>query len=98
MRLIHFTYLIKAGGFESSPVWLAAKTDVDEALKETVWPPGSDCFTIHPEIGKKRGMGNGVVPIKGAFLNSLERKRWSIRDRRNPHRFDAVKYIERNTY
>jgi len=37
------------------------------------WPRGSGTFTIYPELGKKRGDGNGV-PIKLGLMEKLERR------------------------
>jgi transcriptional regulator with XRE-family HTH domain len=35
------------------------------------WPPGSGTFILYGEPGKKRGMGNGVTPIKTACMSRL---------------------------
>ena len=40
------------------------------------WPPGSGKFLIYPESGKKRGEGNGVVPIKKNCIQLLKDKGW----------------------
>ncbi len=40
------------------------------------WPTGASHFTIHPESGKKRGKGNGVKPIKEAFIATLLGREW----------------------
>src|SRR5437762_1953060 len=42
--------------------------DVKLAIDAVRWPPESAGFTIRPESGKKRGEGNGVKPIKDAFI------------------------------
>ena len=50
--------------------------DIKMAVEAVVWPPGSPNFTIRPESGKKRGQGNGVKPIKDAFVTLLEARGW----------------------
>lgn len=55
----------------SSPEWKTACDQVQQAVLATDWPHGSGTFTIHPESGKKRGQGNGVVPIKLPCLEKL---------------------------
>jgi len=47
-------------------------------VKKCVWPPGSDKFTIYPQSGKKRGEGNGVVPIRNEFITELKKRKWTI--------------------
>lgn len=41
-----------------------------------IWPPGALTFTIHKQSGKKRGEGNGVTPIKTAFVAKLVSGGW----------------------
>jgi Restriction endonuclease BamHI len=50
--------------------------DVKMAIEAVVWPPGEATFTIHAQSGKKRGEGNGVKPIKDAFVALLEARGW----------------------
>jgi Restriction endonuclease BamHI len=45
--------------------------DIATAIGAIVWPPGSQKFTIYPESGKKRGEGNGVRPIRDAFVLAI---------------------------
>jgi hypothetical protein len=65
-------------------------------VKRCAWPPGSDRFTIYPERGKKRGEGNGVVPIKNEFIKELRKLKWTIEGAAKNHLgenlgdFDAV--------
>jgi len=49
-----------------------ATRDIAEAIAQIVWPPGSHNFTIYAEPGKNRGKGNGVRPIRDAFVAALE--------------------------
>lgn len=48
------------------------------AVKATDWPHGSGKFTIYPQSGKKRGEGNGVVPIKVPCLKQLRDRGWEV--------------------
>lgn len=50
--------------------------DLTLAIETVVWPEGTSTFTIHAQSGKKRGEGNGVKPIKDAFVKLLEVRGW----------------------
>lgn len=50
--------------------------DIRLAIDAVVWPSGASTFTIHAQSGKKRGEGNGVKPIKDAFVRLLEVRGW----------------------
>jgi hypothetical protein len=52
--------------------------EIHSAVRSCCWPEGSGSFTIFPEPGKRRGEGNGVVPIKNGFVNRLKAKGWAI--------------------
>jgi hypothetical protein len=69
-------YLIRAGTFPDGPEWREVEGEVRSAVECVDWPPGSGKFLIYPESGKKRGMGNGVVPIKKNCINRLREKGW----------------------
>lgn len=94
MKLVHIERLIQAGEIDKDPFWATSIDEVLKSIKEVVWPPGNQLgeFAIKPELGKKRGRGSGVVPVKNAFLAALKPKGWITTDRKNPERFDAVKY------
>lgn len=51
--------------------------DLRVAIARIRWPPRSRSFTIFPQSGKKRGEGNGVKPIKDAFVASLVKAGWT---------------------
>lgn len=53
-----------------------ALDEIRAACNATTWPPGSADFAIYPESGKKRGMGNGVLPIRHGFVVELEHRGW----------------------
>ena len=48
------------------------------AIKKVEWPTGSGKFAIYPESGKKRGMGNGVVPIKAGLMLDLKKQGYRL--------------------
>lgn len=80
MRLTEYHDLINAGGFEQTPEWQRAWTDVQAAIAATDWPHGTGQFLIYPESGKKRGKGNGVLPIKSPFLKELGARGWDTEE------------------
>lgn len=84
MRHLDVTYVIRAGGYELSDEWQAALTQVRDAIEAI-----AGRFIINPEP-----LGNGVVPIKSAFLTRLENYGWSTAERVNPDRFDAVSFLD----
>jgi len=76
MKIVEHHDILAVGPFATSADWSKACDDVDEAVRVTDWPHGSGSFTIFPESGKKRGEGNGVVPIKKPCLQALESRGW----------------------
>jgi hypothetical protein len=89
MKLVKVEVLIDRGPFASSREWRVCRQQIEKAISAVVWPPGARSFTIHDNVGRGRGEGNGVVPIKSAFLASLQKSGWDVEDRANPYRFDA---------
>lgn len=80
MLLTGYDDLINAGGFEQTAEWQRAWSDVCGAIAATDWPHGSGQFLIYPESGKKRGLGNGVVPIKIPCLRELRARGWETEE------------------
>lgn len=76
MKITHIETLISRGVFAASQDWQKIRQTVLRAVKNVAWPPGSTIFTIYPESGKKRGEGNGVVPIKNGLIVELEGLGW----------------------
>jgi len=76
MKLVRMELLIGVGEFASSELWRSIKSQMESAVRAVEWPPGSGSFTLYPESGKKRGMGNGVKPIKTAFVEHLRSLGW----------------------
>ncbi|MFD4538491.1 hypothetical protein [Streptomyces bauhiniae] len=83
MKITEWRALVDQGSYSSSPTFQRVEQDIVGAITDVVWPPGSDRFTIHPESGKERGQGNGVVPIKKSFAEALARRGWEL-ERRAP--------------
>lgn len=78
MKIVEYCDILSKGTFSTSKAWKKAGVDVEKAIKATDWPHGSGKFTIYPESGKKRGEGNGVVPIKIPCIHMLEKFGWEI--------------------
>ena len=100
MKIIQFAKLIDCGSFSSSTNWQKIKRDISEAIRSIQWPPGSGSFTLYDQYGKGRGEGNGVKPIKDAFLSFLKNKGWDLESKpdiaslKKPGPIDATIQIE----
>lgn len=66
MKIIQIEYIVKKGAFAKSAEWERILANIKKAIKTVVWPPKNTSFNINP---KKQG--NGVIPIKEAFLLSI---------------------------
>lgn len=77
MQIVREETLISCGKYASSREWKRTRKSLYRAIREVEWPPGSGSFTIYPESGKKRGQGNGVVPIKNGLMEELVRQGWT---------------------
>jgi len=99
MLIKHYTTLIDSGGVSQRPEYLQIKNEVDTAIKNVVWPLGSDKFTIYPQSGKKRKEGNGVTPIKKMFQTNIKAFDWTLEKSldigtfKKPGKIDAVKAV-----
>lgn len=71
MKLVSTTTLVDQNNFSKSMVWKRIEHDIGEAVDAVKWPPEASDFTIYRQSGKKRGEGNGVKPIKEAFVAKL---------------------------
>jgi hypothetical protein len=72
MKIVRTDLLIDAGAVSKSTEWQIRYDEITKAIKAIDWPPGSGSFTLYDEPGKKRGMGNGVTPIKMACMSQLK--------------------------
>ena len=93
MRLVRTEILLAKGSFALSSEWQQCQKEIEAAIRAVVWPHGSSRFAICPNRGRGRGEGNGVVPIKEAFVGSLGEAGWRTNERANPLRFDAFKEL-----
>jgi hypothetical protein len=78
MKIVETVELLSVGDIAGTAEWRAACKQVRAAVRATVWPPGSDKFTIYPESGKQRGEGNGVLPIKIPRVTKLAALGWKV--------------------
>ena len=76
MKIVQRERLIDVGDFSSSQIWQKIEKEVLQAIATIEWPPHSGSFTIYPQSGKKHGEGNGVKPIKDAFVLHLKSQHW----------------------
>ena len=96
MKIVHIETILNSGPYASSTHWAATRKRIHSAVRRCAWPPGSKKFTIYPQSGKKRGEGNGVVPIKKEFIEKLRKLGWTIEGKAKNHLgqdlgdFDAV--------
>lgn len=80
MQIVNWQTLIDIGEYSETDEYAFVKQAVEDAIKNTVWPEGSNSFTIYPESGKKSGEGNGVKPIKSGFTRYLNDHGWSLEE------------------
>jgi hypothetical protein len=78
MKFMKMEVLIDKGDFSNSGTWETVYDHIRQSIKAVVWPPGSNKFTIYPQSGKKRNEGNGVKPIKNAFMEKLTSFGWQL--------------------
>lgn len=67
-------------GFSGTAAFATVEAHISEGIKRITWPEGNDAFVIYPEKD-----GNGVKPIKAAFIAHLISRGWIPEVRR----FDA---------
>jgi Restriction endonuclease BamHI len=78
VKIVHVETILSCGKYAKSADWANTRDAIHKAIKRCAWPPGSGSFTIYPESGKKRGEGNGVVPIRSEFIKELKKLKWTI--------------------
>ena len=77
VQIVEEIHVLDVGGARLAPNVKRALDEIRIAIASVVWPPGSDSFTVHPESGKKSGEGNGVRPIRDAFVIAAEELGWT---------------------
>jgi hypothetical protein len=91
MKLMHTEHLINMGNFSQSAEFIKIHQDLIDAIAKVTWPPNADTYTINPTKH-----GNGVTPIKGAFIQHLFENGWypeyalDLDMDKKPGRLDAV--------
>ena len=100
MQLHHTEYLLQVGSFAGSTDWTQTHAEVVAAITAVCWPAKEKGFYLREgSVGRKRGEGNGVTPIKDAFCLHLERNGWKLEQRmdlatlKQPGELDAVKVL-----
>ncbi len=78
MKIVDVITLQSCGAYAASKHWKKTRKQIHAAVKRCEWPVGSGSFTIHPQSGKRRGEGNGVLPIRNEFVTFLKREGWVI--------------------
>ena len=78
MKIVREETIICRGAYSRSKAWRSTRSTLYEAIRRVDWPRGSGSFTINPELGKKRGMGNGVTPIKIGLMEELRGQGWKL--------------------
>jgi hypothetical protein len=78
LKIVDVITLQSCGSYATSSHWRKTRKQIHDAIRRCEWPIGSGSFTIHPQSGKKRGEGNGVLPIRNEFVTFLKRKGWAI--------------------
>src|SRR6185436_3269560 len=95
MKFIKEELLINEKSFSASTEYKRIRKDIIAAIKSITWPSNSNIFTINPQRH-----GNGVVPIKKAFVAHLEKSGWETEIKidvdvttTTPGKIDAVKMV-----
>ena len=77
MRIVEEIDLLDLDDCKHSSGITEALADIRTSVTRLVWPPGADKFTIYPESDKKSGQGNGVRPVRDAFVMQLVDRGWT---------------------
>lgn len=77
MKIVHQEVIVDKGAIAGSSVLRTIKTEINSAIKSIKWPEDSKGFYLNPDlVGKGRGQGNGVKPIKQACITYLKECGW----------------------
>ncbi len=100
MKIVREEMLLSCGKYASSVEWKRTRKSLYKAIRQVDWPRGAGTFTIYPELGKRRGEGNGVTPIKLGLMKELKRQGWNLEEPldiailKRPGKLDAVLYTD----
>lgn len=83
MKIDRIETLISAGSFAKSSFWKKTKKFLTSSIQESSYPSSSGGFIINPT-----DKGNGVVPIKSAFMKCLQKADWKLE-----HKFDIASVV-----
>ncbi|MBN2119103.1 MAG: hypothetical protein JW730_21215 [Anaerolineales bacterium] len=96
MKYIKEEILINKKLFSTSREYKRIRKDIIAAIKSITWPSESNIFMINPQKH-----GNGVVPIKQAFIAHLQKLDWRAEVKvdvgattTTPGKIDAVKIVD----
>jgi hypothetical protein len=99
MMLKKIELLIEKGEFPKSEEWVKIQNEITESIRSLEHPAGAGKFILKDELGKKRGKGSGVKPIRDMFCQALEQKGWNLETeigiaaRVRPGPLDATKRV-----
>lgn len=71
MKITYSTCLLDVGTVSKSHEWLVTFGQIQQVIQNMGHPTEPGPFTIYAQSGKKRGEGNGVVPIKEILMKKL---------------------------
>lgn len=99
MKIIKIEFLLKKGPFPASSDFENILDEITKAISAVTHPEGTGQFILNPT-----NKGNGVLPIKKNFIQSLIGRDWmpehrmSIASRTKPGPIDAVKKLSDGYY
>lgn len=77
MKIVQQQDIVRKGRLADSVDIKEAEQEISDGIKAIHWPEGAGGFFLNPASkGKGRGEGNGVKPIKEAFITYLKSKDW----------------------
>ena len=77
MKIVHQERIVHKGSLTKDKILNDIDKELQSAIKSIRWPEGAEGFYLDPNSkGKGRGEGNGVKPIKEAFISYLKNKGW----------------------
>ncbi|MCJ7761705.1 hypothetical protein MUP59_11290, partial [Candidatus Bathyarchaeota archaeon] len=70
--------LIDRGQFSKSEIWQRINDDITRTIRSLEHPRGYGKFVLKDEMGKKRGKGSGVKPIRDMFTQKMAELGWNL--------------------
>jgi hypothetical protein len=78
MILKKIEVLIDKGDFSKSAEWTSIRNEIVESIQSLEHPAGAGKFILRNELGKERGKGSGVKPIRDMFCQKLKQRGWNL--------------------